>query len=126
MNVLGRNFHLQGLDECQESCINKDVKAALNTRKKTALTANILRNLKECFGIAVPLAISHEENVLILKSTLEIFYLFAIYFDQEVKWKNETDKVHHLFSVKSKTINNDQEPIQSDPTSCPQNQKGNN
>ena len=25
-----------------------------------------------------------------------------------------------------KKINNDQEPIQSDPTSCPQNQKGNN
>ena len=27
---------------------------------------------------------------------------------------------------KSKTISNDQELIQSDPTSCPQNQKGNN
>ena len=26
---------------------------------------------------------------------------------------------------KSKKISNDQEPIQSDPTSCPQNQKGN-
>ena len=25
-----------------------------------------------------------------------------------------------------KKISNDQEPIQSDPTSCPQNQKGNN
>ena len=28
--------------------------------------------------------------------------------------------------VQSKTISNDQELIQSDPTSCPQNQKGNN
>ena len=28
--------------------------------------------------------------------------------------------------LKSKTISNDQELIQSDPTSCPQNQKGNN
>ena len=27
---------------------------------------------------------------------------------------------------KSKKISNDQEPKQSDPTSCPQNQKGNN
>ena len=31
-----------------------------------------------------------------------------------------------LLSDKSKTISNDQELIQSDPTSCPQNQKGNN
>ena len=31
---------------------------------------------------------------------------------------------HNL--VKSKKISNDQEPIQTDPTSCPQNQKGNN
>ena len=29
-------------------------------------------------------------------------------------------------SLKSKKISNDQELIQSDPTSCPQNQKGNN
>ena len=28
--------------------------------------------------------------------------------------------------IKSKKISNDQELIQSDPTSCPQNQKGNN
>ena len=28
--------------------------------------------------------------------------------------------------MKSKMISNDQELIQSDPTSCPQNQKGNN
>ena len=28
--------------------------------------------------------------------------------------------------MKSKKISNDQELIQSDPTSCPQNQKGNN
>ena len=29
------------------------------------------------------------------------------------------------FKKKSKKISNDQELIQSDPTSCPQNQKGN-
>ena len=35
---------------------------------------------------------------------------------------------HRLFCVRkqSKKISNDQELIQSDPTSCPQNQKGNN
>ena len=31
-----------------------------------------------------------------------------------------------MFSEESKKISNDQELIQSDPTSCPQNQKGNN
>ena len=31
-----------------------------------------------------------------------------------------------LFCTQSKKISNDQELIQSDPTSCPQNQKGNN
>ena len=32
----------------------------------------------------------------------------------------------HDFRMKSKKISNDQELIQSDPTFCPQNQKGNN
>ena len=32
----------------------------------------------------------------------------------------------YLSVTHSKKISNDQEPIQSDPTSCPQNQKGNN
>ena len=31
-----------------------------------------------------------------------------------------------MFTVKSKKMSNDQELIQSDPISCPQNQKGNN
>ena len=31
-----------------------------------------------------------------------------------------------MFITESKKISNDQEVIQSDPTSCPQNQKGNN
>ena len=30
------------------------------------------------------------------------------------------------YILQSKKISNDQEVIQSDPTSCPQNQKGNN
>ena len=34
--------------------------------------------------------------------------------------------VEEKCSLKSKKISNDQELIQSDPTSCPQNQKGNN
>ena len=32
----------------------------------------------------------------------------------------------HIADLQSKNISNDQELIQSDPTSCPQNQKGNN
>ena len=31
-----------------------------------------------------------------------------------------------MYQTESKKISNDQEMIQSDPTSCPQNQKGNN
>ena len=34
------------------------------------------------------------------------------------------DNIHGI--IKSKKISNDQELIQSDPISCPQNQKGNN
>ena len=32
----------------------------------------------------------------------------------------------YKMSIQSKRINNDKELIHSDPTSCPQNQKGNN
>ena len=35
-------------------------------------------------------------------------------------------KVTNVKDVKGKKISNDQELMQSDPTSCPQNQKGNN
>ena len=35
-------------------------------------------------------------------------------------------KVYRVYDIESKRISNDQELIQSDPTSCPQNQKGNN
>ena len=34
--------------------------------------------------------------------------------------------LENWWEMKSKKISNDQELIQSDPTSCPQNQKGNN
>ena len=39
---------------------------------------------------------------------------------------HEIVKIPNLFILQSKKISNDQELIQSDPTSCPQNQKGNN
>ena len=42
-------------------------------------------------------------------------------FQREIKIKGQ-----RLDEVKSKKISNDQEQIQSDPMSCPQNQKGNN
>ena len=35
-------------------------------------------------------------------------------------------KKNQISTVQSKKISNDQELIQSDPISCPQNQKGNN
>ena len=34
--------------------------------------------------------------------------------------------IYCVYETQSKNISNDQEPLQSDPTSCPQNQKGNN
>ena len=40
-------------------------------------------------------------------------------------FSNNEEKVQ-IYEVKSKKISNDQELIQSDPISCPQNQKGNN
>ena len=40
--------------------------------------------------------------------------------------KNEEDKPRRLIASQSKMISNDQELIQSDPTSFSQNQKGNN
>ena len=39
---------------------------------------------------------------------------------------NSYNLIADHFHVKSKKISNDQELIQSDPTSCPQNKKGNN
>ena len=38
----------------------------------------------------------------------------------------ESCTIVNRYCIKSKKISNDQELIQSDPTSCPQNQKGNN
>ena len=49
-----------------------------------------------------------------------------------IAWQNQQNDLPNLIRVsavrmkKSKKISNDQELIQSDPTSCPQNQKGNN
>ena len=39
---------------------------------------------------------------------------------------NETCDIRKKTPIQSKKISNDQELIQSDPISCPQNQKGNN
>ena len=46
-----------------------------------------------------------------------LFFLFFVFF---LRFSL------HQCRLKSKKISNVQEPIQSDPTSCPQNQKGNN
>ena len=43
-------------------------------------------------------------------------------------WKKETEDngTYNPQEVQSKKVSNDQELIQSDPITCPQNQKGNN
>ena len=115
MNISGRNNHSQGLDEGHESCINKDVKAALNTCSEQSISkavsyvptrANCLRKLKEAIGVSKSdlavfspsLALSHEENVVALKTCLGKSYLFAIHLDPLQNM--QTDIVHHLFSLK--------------------------
>ena len=49
-----------------------------------------------------------------------------IIFESPTKRENESICNEHGLDKESKVISNDQELIQSDPTSCPQNQKGNN
>ena len=49
----------------------------------------------------------------------------AKYIKSEMR-KESVNDVQIGEDLKSKKISNDQELIQSDPTSCPQNQKGNN
>ena len=44
----------------------------------------------------------------------------------KIQYKHESLIFFFLLEEKSKKISNDQELIQSDPISCPQNQKGNN
>ena len=41
-------------------------------------------------------------------------------------WDYSDIRVYATNKLETKMISNDQELIQSDPTSCPQNQKGNN
>ena len=54
--------------------------------------------------------------------SLEVFMLNKSITHQQSSAKDS----NRIFSVESKKISNDQVLIQSDPTSCPQNQKGNN
>ena len=49
---------------------------------------------------------------------------YSIFRKKNTHTQNDEKKII-LFLLKSKKISNDQELIQSDPTSCPQNQKGN-
>ena len=44
----------------------------------------------------------------------------------QVQGKDKTLQINDEKIIQSKKISNDQELIQSDPISCPQNQKGNN
>ena len=64
-----------------------------------------------------------QENVHNIKAISLIFWqLFCLLLIHNLElFKNFYDLL-----VQSKKISNDQELIQSDPISCPQNQKGNN
>ena len=46
--------------------------------------------------------------------------------EQELERRRTLDVQQGFEEIKSKMISNELEPIQSDPTSCPQNRKGNN
>ena len=60
----------------------------------------------------------------------QLFVSYTVYteYEHHQKWYCKrflfVSKLHLV--VESKKMSNDQELIQSDPTSCPQNQKGNN
>ena len=116
MNVLGRNSHSQGLDEGHESCINKDVKAALNTCSNASLSkavsyvpvrANCIRNIKDklssnstlCRSFSKSLASVSMENVIAYKDFLiSRSYLFMAVFSPEIEMKD--NNIHHLISCK--------------------------
>ena len=116
MNVLGRNCHSQGLDEGHESCINKDVKAALNTCSNASLSkvifyvpirANCIRNIKNKLSVSgidqrtfsKSLAVINTENVSAYKDFLvSRSYLFMAIFSPEIDLKE--NKIHHLISCK--------------------------
>ena len=55
--------------------------------------------------------------------TFRIFQTCSLFKASE---KYNFYKLQGVYGQKSKKISKDQEPIQSDPTSCTQNQKGNN
>ena len=48
-----------------------------------------------------------------------------IYLLKLIAWKDSSIGTN-IANVQGKMISNDQELMQSDPTSCPQNQRGNN
>ena len=52
-------------------------------------------------------------------------YILSQSYNATVFYFDSISFLAHVLN-KSKKISNDQELIQSDPTSCPQNQKGNN
>ena len=53
-------------------------------------------------------------------------FLYVDGIPKNVKTERKCKNLWIEFSSQSKKLSNDQELIQSDPTSCPQNQKGNN
>ena len=109
--------HSHGLDEGHKSCINKDVKAALNSCTGSALSkfvnyiptrANYIRNIKAKLGLlsndgrnfSKATAVMHNENVLAYKEFLITkSYLFFVMFNPEIEIEDKL--IHHLVSNKS-------------------------
>ena len=75
------------------------------------------------FAVAVALLI-----FLLRKAIVEFAFLviLSVCFPKTCHYWWLLQDTLHQSSQQSKKISNDQELIQSDPTSCPQNQKGNN
>ena len=71
----------------------------------------------------------HERYLIRLGNSVNNIYYICLV--RQIALNGEIDAIIGYFKLrldlkKSKKISNDQEPIQSDPISCPQNQKGNN
>ena len=91
---------------------------SLKRRGGTGITASEIEQAEEFNG--------HFTDVFNKNDHIEIPFLSrSAPFMDDIVVSNES-VTKFLKGLKSKKISNDQELIQSDPTSCPQNQKGNN
>ena len=81
-------------------------------------TCHFLKGNAICDMTTQGLRLSHQMTIANIEVPVSLGYDFLYEQDYSIRVKDSC--------LKSKKISNDQEIIQSDPTSCPQNQKGNN